>query len=587
MATFLRVDDFAVAAPAHGLSMHGEPELPRDFNHLPYANPAAPEGGVLRLGEAGSFDSLNPYILKGTAPWRLRFLTVESLLGRNWDEPFSLYGLIAETVETPPDRSWVEFTLRREARFSDGSPITVEDVIHSYRLLDAEGRPPYRGALANVASIEATGPRAVRFTLKEPDREAPLILGLRPILKKAQWEGRDFARASLKPLIASGPYVVAAAEAGRTVTLRRDPDWWARDLPLMRGQHNFREIRIEFFRDGNALWEAFKAGEIDVFNDGDATRWAAGYDFERARRGLVERSAIPHGRPSGLTGFVFNTRRPVFADIRVREALTHAFDFEWIQRTMLAGAYERTTSFFGGSELAHRAAATGAELALLEPHADALPDGALDAATAPPVSRGDGRNRQGLRRATALLEEAGWRVEGGVLRDASGKPFRFEILLGLSDHEATAGVFAEALKRLGIEASIRLVDGAQYQSRREAYDYDMIVNAWAPSLSPGVEQRLYWGSAAGRRPGSRNYAGVDSPAVDAAIDALTLSETREDLAAAARALDRALAAGRYVIPFWHASESWIAHSADLRFPERTPLYGDWLGFLPDVWWRAE
>ncbi|MEL7464424.1 MAG: extracellular solute-binding protein [Pseudomonadota bacterium] len=564
--------------------MHGAPELPENFAHLPYANPDAPKGGAIRFGEVGTFDSLNPYIIKGVTPWRLRFLTVESLLGRNWDEPFSLYGLLAESVETPEDRSWIEFTLREEARFSDGSPVTVEDVIFSLRLLDEEGRPPFRGGLRNVASIEQTGPRRLRIDFVEPDREAPLIMGLRPILKKAQWEDREFGETSLDPIIGSGPYVVADLEAGRTLTLRRNPDYWGRDLPLMRGQANVDEIVIEYFRDGSTMWEAFKVGAIDVFHDGDPERWATGYEFAATRDGGLTRSEVPHQRPSGMRGFVFNTRNPLFADQRVREALTLAFDFEWVQRTMLAGANERIASFFGGSDLGHSGEAAGAERDLLEPFAADLPPGALDGATRPPVSQGDGRNRRNLRAANRLLEEAGWSVRNGARVGPDDRPFAFEILIGRSADEKVAGVFATALERLGVDAEIRLVDDAQYQARLTEYDFDMIVHRWAPSLSPGVEQWKYWGSEAGKEPGSRNHAGVDSPAVDAAIAALTVSETRDDLVAAARALDRVLAAERYVIPFWHAPASRIAHDERLRFPERTPLYGDWLGFLPDVWW---
>ncbi|MEO1611053.1 MAG: ABC transporter substrate-binding protein, partial [Pseudomonadota bacterium] len=325
-------------------------------------------------------------------------------------------------------------------------------------------------------------------------------------------------------------------------------------------------------------------GAVDVFHDGDTERWSSGYDFAETRDGGLTRSEIPHQRPSGMRGLVFNARKPIFADRRVREALTLAFDFEWVQRTMLAGANERIVSFFGGSDLGHAGAAIGAELKLLEPFAADLPPGALEQATVPPVSQGDGRNRGNLRAANRLLEEAGWSVRNGVRVGPDDRTFAFEILLGRSADEKVAGVFATALERLGIDAEIRLVDDAQYQARLTDYDFDMIIHRWAPSLSPGVEQWKYWGSDAGKEPGSRNHAGVDNPAVDAAIAALTVSETRDDLEAAARALDRVLAAERYVIPFWYAETSRIAHDERLRFPERTPLYGDWLGFLPDVWW---
>lgn len=585
MAAFVGLTDSPARAESHGIAMHGEPELSPDFTHLPYANPDAPQGGAVVFGEVGTFDSLNPFIVKGTTPWRLRFHTVESLLGRNWDEPFSLYGLLAERVETPEDRSSIAFWLNPAARFSDGSPVTVDDVISSMEILAEDGQPSYRVTWENISKVERIGERGVRFHFREPDREAPLIMALRPILKKADIEARDFAAASLEPLTTSGPYLVAALEPGRSLTLRRDPDYWGRDLPIRRGQNNLDEIRIEYFRDANAVWEAFTAGEIDVFADGDPERWETGYDFPRAAAGFVTQSEVPHQRPTGMEGFVFNTRVPLFADIRVREALTLAFDFEWVQRTLLAGAYERIPSYFGASTLGHSGPAEGVERALLEPFAADLPPGALERTVTQPVSDGAGRNRRNLRRAAKLLEEAGWRVEGGVLRNGEGRAFAFEILLSSGADEAVAGAFADALKRLGIAAEIRLVDSAQYQARRTDYDFDMIVNRWGLSLSPGVEQWKYWGSEAGKAPGSRNYAGIDSEAVDAAIAALTVSKTREELAAATHALDRALTAGRYVIPFWHAPVSWIAHDATLRYPERTPIYGDWIGFLPDVWWR--
>ncbi|MEO0682818.1 MAG: extracellular solute-binding protein, partial [Pseudomonadota bacterium] len=445
--------------------------------------------------------------------------------------------------------------------------------------------PGFRTVWNKVSHWERTGERSVRFHFDPPDREAPLILALRPILSKRAFEGRDFAESSLAPLVASGPYVIAEAEAGRSVTFARDPDWWGRDLPFNRGRWNLAEIRHEWFKDEAARFEAFRAGALDVFRDGEPARWAEGYGFPAVQRGDVLRAEIPHGRPSGLTGLVLNTRRPIFADLRVRQALSLGLDFEWINRTLNRGAYARTQSLFGGTPLGVSGPAEGAERALLAPFAEALPQGALDRGPDWPVTDGSGRNRRNLRAAKRLLEAAGWTVQDGVLKDADGRPFAFEILLGGPGWEATASVYARGLEPLGIEAQVRIVDAAQYQARRAAYDFDMIVNAWGVSLSPGVEQRLYWHSSGRETPGTRNYPGVASPAVDAAIDALTLAETAEDLAAAARALDRALTAGVYVIPLWHAPVSRIAHRAELGFPERLPLYGDWIGWLPDVWFR--
>lgn len=585
LCAVLCAPDSPEAAPGGGLAMHGEPALSPDFRHLPHVNPDAPKGGAIRFGEVGGFDSLNPFIVKGTAPWLLRGRLYESLMGRSWDEPFTLYPLLAERVEAAEDRSWVEFTLDPAARFSDGTPVTREDVIASFETLGREGRPNFRAVWAGVDRWEAVGERGLRFHFARPEREAPLILALQPVFARASLEGRAFDETSFAPLTGSGPYIVGGFEPGRRIVFRRNPEHWAREKPLMRGQHNFDEVIVEYFRDANAVWEAFKAGAIDVYKDGDPARWVSGYDFPAALDGRIVQSEIPHGRPSGMRGFVFNTRRAPFDDIRVREALTLAFDFEWVQRTMLAGAYRRIESYFGGSPLAHAGAAEGAERAILAPHQAALPDGALDARSLQPASEGDGRNRANLRRAAALLRDAGWRVEGGVLRDAAGRALSFEILLDQSADEQVAGAWAESLKRLGIAASIRLADAAQYQARRTDYDFDVIVNLWALSLSPGAEQRFYWGAAGVELPGTRNYMGVANPAVEAALDALDAAETREDFEAAARALDRALTALRLVVPLWHAPESRIAHDAALRFPGRLPLYGDWIGFLPEVWWR--
>ncbi len=583
MAGFLCLAPLLATADGHGLAMHGAPELSPDFTHLPYANPDAPKGGEAVFGEVGGFDNLNPFILKGSYPWEVRTQTFESLMARNWDEAFTLYGLLAERVEVADDRSWIIFHLNPAARFSDGSPVTVEDVMFSMQVLSDKGRPPYFGSMKNIASMEAVGARGVKFVFAEADREAPLIVALRPILKKAEWEGRAFDETTLTPVTGSGPYVVDQFEPNRTITLRRNPDYWGRDLPVNRGVDNFDTLRIEYFREGSALWEAFKGGELSVFRDGDSGRWRDGYDFAAATEGRIRRSEVPHGRPTGMTGFVFNTRNPIFQDLRVREALTLAFDFEWIRKTMLAGANKRIPSYFGNSALAHFGPATEAERALLAPFS--LPQSVLDQATTPPLSQGDGRNRRNLRKATLLLKEAGWRLDGGRLVDAADAPFQFEILLRSSTHEKIAGVFLDALKKLGIDASVRLVDSAQHAARLINYDFDMIVHGWSMSLSPGVEQRKYWGGQEGRAPGSRNHMGVDDPAVDAMIDALVQSQTRDDLVSAARALDRVLSAGRYVIPFWYAPASRIAHDAALAYPTKTPLYGDWTGFLPDVWWR--
>jgi peptide/nickel transport system substrate-binding protein len=573
------------AEPTHGIAMYGEPALPPDFVSLPYANPDAPKGGTMVLGEAGGFDSLNPYILAGRAPAAVSAHVFETLMGRNWDEPFGLYGLLAESIETAADRSWVEFTLREEARFSDDSPVTVEDVIWSMETLAGDGLPRYRNAWDKVETVEQTGPRSVRFTFNSIDRELPLIIGLRPILKKTDWKGVDFAASSLRVPVGSGPYTIGALEPGRFIEFERDPDYWGRDLALNAGLHNFDTIRYEYFVDAGVLFQAFTAGELSVYRELDATRWAKGYTFPAVTSGEVVLEEIPHGRPSGMEGFVFNTRRPIFADWRVRDALLHAFNFEFVNQTLNQSVFPRRTSYFANSDLAMEEGPASPEVrALLEPFAGELAPGALEA-YALPVSDGSQRNRANLRTAARLLEEAGWTIEGGVRRNAAGEPFAFEILLASGQGEAVANLFADALRQLGITARVRIVDQAQYNARRSDYDFDMIVNVWSMSLSPGNEQYLYWGREGVESPGTRNYPGIDSAAAEAMIDAILAAETAEEMVTATRALDRVLTTGRYVIPFWFPDTSRIAYRATLAHPEALPVYGDWIGWLPEAWWE--
>lgn len=571
----------AGAEPVHGIAMHGAPALPPGFAHLPYANPDAPKGGRVVFGELGGFDSLNPFLLKGRAPWGVKAHVVESLMLRNWDEPFSLYGLLAESIETPSDRSWVEFTLRPEARFSDGSPVTVADVIWSLETLATQGHPAYRNAWDAVGEVRQTGPRSLRITFTEPNRELALIMGLRPILKKAQWEGRDFTRSTLEPVIGSGPYVIEGFEPGRFVSFRRDPDYWGRDLGGNRGLANFDEIVYEYYRNSEALWSAVKTGSVSIFNDSDPVRWVEGYDFPTALDGRLSRGEIHHGRPTGMHGFVFNTRRPVFADRRVREALALTFDWEWVNQRMYRGQLTRIASYFDNSPLGFSGAASGREADLLAPFAADLPPGTLEHGWRPPVSDGSGRDRARLREAAQLLDEAGWRADGSARRNAAGEPMKFEILVASTEDETLAQLWAGALRRLGIEARARRVDDAQYVQRRRTYDYDMTVNRWFLSLSPGVEQRLYFGSAGREEPGSRNYMGVADPAVDAMISALLSASERPEFESAVRALDRVLSAGIYVIPFGYLPADRIAWQRGYAKPERDALYG----WRPEVWWK--
>lgn len=570
--------------------MYGEPALPPDFVSLPYAKPDAPFGGRLVEGATGGFDSLNPFILKGTAPWQLRFLAYESLMARNWNEPFSLYGLLAESVTVAEDRSWVEFTLREGARFSDGSPVTVADVIWSYEVLGTQGHPRYLGFAAQTESITQTGPRSLRITFNTADRELALIAGLRPILKKAQWEGRDFTASTINDVpVGSAPYVVAGFEQGRFVTLRRNPDYWGKDLPIRRGTNNLDEIRIEYYGDDSVMFEAFKAGAVTVWRETNAEDWETRFDFDAVRRGDVILSEITHERPTGMTGFVMNTARPHLSDWRVREALILAFNFPYINGTVTGGKQPRITSYFSNSELGlEPGPATGRVRELLEPFAADLPPGALEGYALPEGDASE-RNRADLRRAAALLEEAGWRIEGGRLVDDRGAPFTLDILLRQGDRGnlAVIEIYRTALERLGITAGIRPVDNAQYAQAEAAQDFDMMPFRRDLSLSPGNEQRLYWGAAGAGTPGTRNVMGMQVPAADAMIDHMLSTESREEFIAATRALDRVLMAGRYVIPIWTTNVDRIAHAKQLKFPADTPIYGDRIGWMPVVWWFEE
>ncbi|QEW20557.1 Nickel-binding periplasmic protein precursor [Marinibacterium anthonyi] len=585
----------ATAAPSfgessHGIAMYGDPALPPDFVSLPYANPDAPKGGTVVFGNTGGFDSLNPFIEKGTVPWQHSFWSYESLMGRSYDEPFTLYGLLAESVTTPDDRSWVEFTLRPEARFSDGTPVTVEDVMWSYETLGTEGHQRYRSFWAQVDKMEQTGPRSIRFTFKSDNRELALIAGMRPILQKAQYEGqngsKDFTASGLDTVpIGTGPYVVTDFEAGRSVTYTRNPDYWGKDLPFRRGTNNFDTMRLEFFGDGVALFEAFKAGDISAVREFNAEAWSRDYDFPAVQRGDVVLSEIPDQKPTGMTGLVMNTRKPFFSDWRVRDAMIHAFNFEFINEAITGGAQSRIQSYFANSDLGMQAGpATGRVKDFLDAYGDALPDGALDG-YALPVSDGTERNRKNIRVAIKQLQDAGYTVEDGHLTGPDG-PVTFDILLQQSDKETRTAVdmFLPALERLGIPVTVTVVDSAQYTQRMLDFDFDMTSFRRALSLSPGNEQKLYWGSDGRDTPGSRNAMGVASPAVDGLIDTMLSVTESQDFTAATRALDRVLTAERLVIPFWTYDVGRIAHVRNMHFPAKLPIYGDGPEFMPQMWW---
>jgi peptide/nickel transport system substrate-binding protein len=580
----------ASAGESYAIAMHGAPALPADFTHMPYANPDAPKGGRLVQGLSGTFDSLNPLIVRGlavqqiVAVQQMRGVVIESLMARGNDEAFTLYGLLAKSVETDDVRSYVTFHLNPLARFSDGQPVLADDVLFSWALLRDKGRPNHRTYYSKVTKAEAPDPLTVRFDFGGAvDRELPLILGLMPILPRHAIDAATFEETSMSPLIGSGPYRVSAVKPGASVTLTRNPDYWGRDLPINRGLWNFDEVRLDFYREANGQFEAFKRGLYDFRVETEPLRWHDGYDFPAARNGEVIRDTIKTGMPQPSEFLVFNTRRPMFSDIRVRRALTLLFDFEWINRNYFFGLYARSGGFFAGSELsAYGRAPDERERELLKPFASHMPSDILDGSYRLPVTDGSGRDRATLRSALNLLSEAGYDLDGTVLRQRSTKaPFTFEILVTTRDQERIALAFTRDLKRAGIDASVRAVDAVQFEQRRLGYDFDMIWNRWDQSLSPGNEQSFYWGRAAADNPGTRNYMGAKDPAIDAMIAAMLEAREHPVFVSAVRALDRTLMSGFYAIPIFNAQEQWIARWNRIERPSATAL----TGYLPETWWQ--
>ena len=572
------------AAQSYAIAMHGEPALPPDFTHMPYANPAAPKGGRLVQGILGTFDSLNPLIVRGIAVQQIRGFVVESLMARGNDEPFTLYGLLARSVETDDARSFVTFRLDPRARFSDGRQVTADDVLFSWALLRDKGRPNHRQYYSKVAKAEALDPLTVKFDFGgTQDRELPLILGLMPVLPRHAIDAATFEETSLAAPIGSGPYRVGAVKAGTNVTLIRNPDYWGRDLPVNQGLWNFDEIRLDFYRESNAQFEAFKRGLYDFRVETEPLRWHDGYDFPAARGGEVIRDSIKTGLPQPSEFLVFNTRRPVFSDIRVRQALTLLFDFEWINHNYFFGLYGRSPSFFAGSELsAYGRPADQRERELLKPFASHIPAEILEGTYRLPVTDGSGRDRATLRSALNLLSEAGYDLDGTVLRNRATKaPLTFEILVTTRDQERIALACARDLKRAGIEATVRAVDAVLFDQRRLGFDFDMIQNRWDQSLSPGNEQYFYWGSEAADNQGTRNYMGAKDPAIDAMIANMLEARERGAFVSAVRALDRALISGFYGIPLFDIQEQWIARWGQIERPATTAL----TGYLPETWWQ--
>jgi peptide/nickel transport system substrate-binding protein len=574
----------AAAEPTHAIAMHGEPAMPDGFTAFPYANSDAPKGGRLVQGVLGTFDSLNPFIVQGLAVQAIRGYVVETLMARGYDEPFTLYGLLARTVETDDARDYVTFGLDPAARFSDGTPVTAEDVVFSWQLLRDHGRLNHRTYYSKVAKAEVLDPHTVRFDLTgSNDRELPLILGLMPVLPKHAIDVATFENSTLKAPIGSGPYLVAAVDAGKSITFKRDPNYWGRALAVNRGFWNFDDIRFDYYRDGNAYFEAFKAGVYDVRTEEDPNRWQTGYDFPAVRDGRVVKDAFPDGLPKRSSDFVFNTRRPMFADIRVRQAIALLFDAEWVNRDFFFNLYQRAAGYFADSELSayHRPAGQG-ERALLAPFPDAVRPDVLDGTWSLPVTDGSGRDRDSLRQALALLRAAGYELDGMTLRQrTTHQPLRFEIMVTDRDQERLALAFASNVARAGIDAQVRMVDAVQYDQRQVTFDFDMIEYHWDQSLSPGNEQTYYWGSAAADQQGTRNYMGVRSPAIDAMIAAMLSARKRADFVDAVRALDRVLISGCYVVPLFYLPAQWVARAAFVQHPARTSLFG----YIPETWWR--
>jgi peptide/nickel transport system substrate-binding protein len=585
-ASVARLRPARAQSVTHAIAMHGEPAWGPGFTHPSYANPQAPKGGQLTQGVLGTFDCLNPFIVKGLPAANIRGYIVESLLARGYDEPFTLYGLLADGIVTDAARSYVTFRINPAARFADGKPVTPADVIFSWEILRDKGRPNFRTYYIKATKAEAIDAHSVRFDLTgADDRELPLIIGLMPVLAKHAVNAATFEDTSFDPLLGSGPYAISTVKPGETVTFARNKNYWGRDLAINRGLWNFDTIRYDYYRDGNTHFEAFKKGLYDLRVETDPGRWQTAYDFPAMRDGRVVKEDLPYGLPKGMQGLVFNTRRPIFFDVRVREAILQLFDFEWLNRTYFFNLYKRTASYFDGCDLsAHGVPANAEERQLLAPFPGVVRGDMLDGTWAPPVTDGSGHDRAGLRRAFALFKASGYELKGTQLvHTATGRPLSFEILTTTRDQERLALAFGRNLKRAGIEARVRTVDATQYERRRIAFDFDMIEYRWEQSLSPGNEQLFYWGSAAADQQGSRNYMGVKSKAVDAMIAAMLGATTRDNFVAATRALDRVLLSGFYVVPLYFPPVQWVARWTRIAHPTPTSLFG----YLPETWWQRD
>ena len=572
----------ATAAPRHAVTLYDEqPKYAADFTHFEYVNPQAPKGGALRQAGFGSFDSLNPFINKGVAADDIG-LIYDTLATSSLDEPFTIYGLLAEKIEKGPNNQWVRFHLRPEARFHDGEPVTAEDVVFTFETLISQGAPHYRGYYADVEKVVAETPRRVRFDFKHAgNRELPLILGQLPILPKHWWAERDFGSTSLEPPLGSGPYRVERVQAGRSIRYARVEDYWGKDLAVNRGFYNFDQVVIDYYRDNTVALQAFKAGHFDYWLETSAKNWATAYDIEAVRSGRIIKDEIANHNPQGMQGFIFNIRRERLQDVRVREALALLFDFEWTNRQLFNGAYTRTRSYFDNSELASSGLPDKQELALLEPIKNQIPAAIFERPFELPRTHGDGVIREQQRKAYKLLTEAGWKIQDDRMVDNLGQPVKLEFLLVQAEFERVLLPYKRNLADLGIELEIRRVDVSQYINRLRSRDYDMIVSGFGQSSSPGNEQREYWHSASADNPGSRNFIGLKDPAIDTLVEKLIAADSREELITRTRALDRLLLWGHYVVPNWHIKSWRVAYWNHLAHPATTPRSD--IGLM--TWWH--
>ncbi len=580
--------------PLPAIAMHGEVKYKDGFTHFDYVNPEAPKQGTLKLSALGTFDSLNPFIVKGTPASGVTFigqsLLYDALMEQSTDEPFSMYGLLAETIEKPDDNTWVAFNLRPEAAWADGKPITAEDVVWTFNTLIEHGAPFFKAYYGDVTKVEATSERRVKFTFSNGDNaELPLILSQLAVLPKHYWtqDGKAFQETSLEPPLGSGPYKVKSVTAGRSITYERNPDYWGKDLAINRGRFNFGEIIFDYYKDGNVALEAFFAGEYDYRTENTAKLWETGYDVTPVQDGRITKEELKHQRPQGMQGFFMNQRRAIFQDIAVRKAVALAFDFDWSNKQFAYGAYKRSDSFFENSELAAEdGPPRGRVLEILNQYKDKLDPAVFDPKPYPPKTDGSGNARANLRKAMQLLDEAGYKVGEDKIRvhEETGQRLEFEIIENNPMFERWVLPFIANLKRIGIDASFRVLDPAQYQNRMNDFDYDMTVLSVAQSSSPGNEQRDFWASFKADIPGSRNYLGLKDPAIDALIEDIIKAPNRDELIYHCRALDRVLLAGHYVVPQWHIDHFRVAYWSKLQRPERTsPLTPG----VTDTWWAKE